>query len=65
MVQLKRSLSSGLAAAAASLNETLGLDLPLSNATSQSLQDEISALLDAMRKTAVLQQRRNATSGLR
>ncbi|GAB0182708.1 laminin subunit alpha-1 [Grus japonensis] len=51
-----------LAEVAVSLNETLGLDLPLSNATSQSLQDDISALLDALRKKDFVQQHRNATS---
>lgn len=65
MVRLKCLLSLVLADVAASLNETLGLDLPLSNAASQSLQDDISALLDAMRKKAVTQQHHNATSGLK
>lgn len=48
-----------------SLNETLGLDLPLSNITSQSLQDDISALLDALRKKDFVQQHHNATSVLK
>ncbi|RMC15554.1 hypothetical protein DUI87_07750 [Hirundo rustica rustica] len=54
-----------LAEVAFSLNETLGLDLPLSNATSQSLQDDISALLDALRKKDFFQQHHNATTALR
>uniref|UniRef100_A0A8C3KD52 Basement membrane-specific heparan sulfate proteoglycan core protein n=1 Tax=Calidris pygmaea TaxID=425635 RepID=A0A8C3KD52_9CHAR len=54
-----------LAEVAMSLNETLGLDLPLSNATSQSLQDDISALLDAMRKKDFVQRHHNATSVLK
>ncbi|XP_019328886.1 PREDICTED: laminin subunit alpha-1 [Aptenodytes forsteri] len=54
-----------LAEVAMSLNETLGLDLPLSNATSQSLQDDISALLDALRKKDFVQQHHNATSVLK
>lgn len=54
-----------LAEVAMSLNETLGLDLPLSNATSQSLQDDISAFLDALRKKDFVQQHHNATSVLK
>ncbi|KFQ65922.1 Laminin subunit alpha-1, partial [Pelecanus crispus] len=54
-----------LAEVAISLNETLGLDLPLSNATSQILQDDISALLDALRKKDFVQQHHNATSVLK
>lgn len=54
-----------LAEVALSLNETLGLDRPLSNATSQSLQDDISALLDALRKKDFVQQHHNATSVLK
>uniref|UniRef100_A0A8B9DNQ1 Laminin subunit alpha-1 n=1 Tax=Anser cygnoides TaxID=8845 RepID=A0A8B9DNQ1_ANSCY len=54
-----------LAEVAMSLNETLGLDLPLPNATSQSLQDGISAQLDALRKKDFGQQHYNATSLLK
>ncbi|XP_061212315.1 laminin subunit alpha-1 isoform X2 [Neopsephotus bourkii] len=54
-----------LAEVAMSLNETLGLDLPLSNATSQSLQDDISALLDALRRKDFVQQHHNATRVLK
>ncbi|NXI37250.1 LAMA1 protein, partial [Galbula dea] len=50
-----------LAEVAVTLSETLGLDLPLSNATSQSLQDEISALLDTLSKKGFVQQHHNAT----
>ncbi|KAJ7400530.1 hypothetical protein BTVI_104660 [Pitangus sulphuratus] len=50
---------------AMSLNETLGLNLPLSNATSQKLQDDISALLDALRKKDFVQRHYNATRILR
>uniref|UniRef100_U3ISC0 Laminin subunit alpha-1 n=1 Tax=Anas platyrhynchos platyrhynchos TaxID=8840 RepID=U3ISC0_ANAPP len=52
-----------LAEVAVSLNETL--DLPLPNATSQSLQDDISAQLDALRKKDFGQQHYNATSLLK
>uniref|UniRef100_A0A8C0ER55 Laminin subunit alpha-1 n=1 Tax=Bubo bubo TaxID=30461 RepID=A0A8C0ER55_BUBBB len=54
-----------LAEVAMSLNKTLGLDLPLSNATSQSLQDDISALSDALRKKDFAQPHHNATSVLK
>uniref|UniRef100_A0A8B9S3L0 Laminin subunit alpha-1 n=1 Tax=Apteryx owenii TaxID=8824 RepID=A0A8B9S3L0_APTOW len=54
-----------LAEVALSLNETLGLDLPLSNATSQSLQDDISAMLDTMRRKDFVQQHHKATSILK
>ncbi|KAJ7414023.1 laminin subunit alpha 1 [Willisornis vidua] len=54
-----------LAEVAMSLNETLGLDLPLSNATSQRLQDDISALLDTLRKKDFVQQHLNATRVLK
>uniref|UniRef100_A0A8C3CUE0 Laminin subunit alpha-1 n=1 Tax=Cairina moschata TaxID=8855 RepID=A0A8C3CUE0_CAIMO len=52
-----------LAEVAVSLNETL--DLPLPNATSQSLQDDISAQLDALREKNFGQQHYNATSLLK
>ncbi|KAI6075043.1 Laminin subunit alpha-1 [Aix galericulata] len=52
-----------LAEVAVSLNETL--DLPLPNATSQSLQDDISAQLDALRKKDFGQQHYSATSLLK
>ncbi|XP_010221580.1 PREDICTED: laminin subunit alpha-1, partial [Tinamus guttatus] len=54
-----------LAEAALSLNETLGLGLPLSNAMSQSLQDDISAMLDTLRRKDFVQQQHNATSILK
>ncbi|XP_033010826.1 laminin subunit alpha-1 [Lacerta agilis] len=38
-----------LAEVAASLNETLGMDFPLSNKTFQDLEDEIPIMLDVMR----------------
>uniref|UniRef100_A0A8C3QB86 Laminin subunit alpha-1 n=1 Tax=Geospiza parvula TaxID=87175 RepID=A0A8C3QB86_GEOPR len=60
-----RNSQSLLAEVALSLNETLGLDLPLSNATSQSLQDDISALLDALSKKDFVQQHHNATTVLK
>ncbi|NXY84481.1 LAMA1 protein, partial [Alcedo cyanopectus] len=50
---------------AQSLNETLGLDLPLPNATAQSLQDDISALLDAMHQRDFAQQHLGSASVLK
>uniref|UniRef100_A0A8C8SLG0 Laminin subunit alpha-1 n=1 Tax=Pelusios castaneus TaxID=367368 RepID=A0A8C8SLG0_9SAUR len=50
-----------LAEVAASLNETLGLDFQLSNGTSQSLQEDISAMLEAMRGRHFMQQQQNVT----
>ncbi|OXB73578.1 UNVERIFIED_CONTAM: hypothetical protein H355_003880 [Colinus virginianus] len=54
-----------LAEVAGSLNETLGLDLPLSNVTSQSLHDDISTLLDELRKKDFVRWHYNATSVLK
>lgn len=48
-----------------SLNETLGLGLPLSNVSSQSLQDDISTQLDELRKKDFVQRHYNATSVLK
>ncbi|NWU95491.1 LAMA1 protein, partial [Upupa epops] len=53
-----------LAEAALSLNETLGLNLPLSKAASQSLQEEISALLDGMREKDLVRLHHNCTAVL-
>ncbi|OXB66455.1 hypothetical protein ASZ78_007505 [Callipepla squamata] len=54
-----------LAEVAGSLNETLGLDLPLSNAASQSLHDDISTLLNELRKKDFVRWHYNATSVLK
>lgn len=54
-----------LAEVAMSLNETLGLGLPLSNVSSQSLQDDISTQLDELRKKDFVRRHYNATSVLK
>lgn len=54
-----------LAEVAASLNETLGLDFQLSNSTSQSLQEDISAMLETMRRRHFLQEDQNVTTVLK
>ncbi|XP_038249040.1 laminin subunit alpha-1 [Dermochelys coriacea] len=53
-----------LAEVATSLNETLALDFQLSNSTSQSLQEDISTMLEAMRRRHFMHQDQNVTTVL-
>ncbi|EMP33411.1 Laminin subunit alpha-1 [Chelonia mydas] len=53
-----------LAEVATSLNETLALDFQLSNSTSQSLQEDISTMLKAMRRRHFMQQDQKVTTVL-